>query len=87
MSMYNKHFFYHLKTLFCKTFFYSHLDLDLFYVLYEHCFICRPSDFTVLEDAGIEPRNLLWHWKSDALTAQARFHGYIRQDLILIHST
>jgi hypothetical protein len=22
----------------------------------QHCFFCRPSDFTVLEDAGIEPR-------------------------------
>ncbi len=22
----------------------------------QHCFICRPSDFTVSEDAGIEPR-------------------------------
>jgi hypothetical protein len=24
----------------------------------QHCFICRPSDFTVSEDAGIEPRLL-----------------------------
>ncbi len=23
---------------------------------FQHCFICRPSDSTVLEDAGIEPR-------------------------------
>jgi hypothetical protein len=23
-----------------------------------HCFICRPSDSTVLEDAGIEPRTV-----------------------------
>ncbi len=22
----------------------------------QHCFICRPSDFTLSEDAGIEPR-------------------------------
>jgi hypothetical protein len=29
------------------------LDLIFFYVLY---FICRHSDFTVSEDAGIEPR-------------------------------
>jgi hypothetical protein len=28
----------------------------LFYILYSTCFICRPSDSTVLEDAGIEPR-------------------------------
>jgi hypothetical protein len=24
----------------------------------QHCFICRPSDFTVSEDAGIEPRKV-----------------------------
>jgi hypothetical protein len=24
----------------------------------KHCFICRPSDSTVSEDAGIEPRNV-----------------------------
>jgi hypothetical protein len=23
----------------------------------QHCFICRPSDFTVSEDAAIEPRS------------------------------
>jgi hypothetical protein len=29
----------------------------------QHCFICRPSDSRVSEDAGIEPRLLrLWHW-------------------------
>ncbi len=27
-----------------------------FYLSYQHCFICRPSDSTVSEDAGIEPR-------------------------------
>ncbi len=27
------------------------------YVL-QHCFICRPSDSTVSEDAGIEPRTV-----------------------------
>ncbi len=24
----------------------------------QHCFICRPSDFTVSEDAGIDPRTV-----------------------------
>jgi hypothetical protein len=24
----------------------------------QHCFICRPSDFTVSEEAGIEPRTV-----------------------------
>ncbi len=33
------------------------------------CFICRPSDSNVSEDAGIEPKRLqLSHWQSDALT-------------------
>ncbi len=35
----------------------------------QHCFIRRPSDSTVSEDAGIEPGQLrLRHWLSDALT-------------------
>jgi hypothetical protein len=29
----------------------------LMYVI-QHCFICRPSDSTVSEDAGIEPRSV-----------------------------
>ncbi len=31
--------------------------LDIFFFVYDfqHCFICRPSDSTVSEDAGIEP--------------------------------
>ncbi len=31
-----------------------------FFFIYviKHCFICRPSDFTVSEDAGIEPKNV-----------------------------
>ncbi len=33
-------------------------SLFFLYIRYgiHHCFICRPSDSTVLEDAGIEPR-------------------------------
>ncbi len=32
-------------------------DLDFFYVFFiQHCFICRPSNSIVSEDAGIEPR-------------------------------
>ncbi len=36
------------------------LDLQSFYIRYDiqHCFICRPSDSTVSEDAGIEPRTV-----------------------------
>jgi hypothetical protein len=29
---------------------------DFFMFFIQHCFICRPSDSTVSEDAGIEPR-------------------------------
>jgi hypothetical protein len=34
--------------------------LDFFLFKYDtpHCFICRPSDSTVSEDAGIEPRTV-----------------------------
>jgi hypothetical protein len=29
-----------------------------FYILFQHCFICLPSDSTVPTDAGIEPRTV-----------------------------
>jgi hypothetical protein len=32
--------------------------LFIFLVLYSHCIIYRPSDFTVSEDNGIEPRTI-----------------------------
>ncbi len=32
------------------------LDFFLFMYVIQLCFICRPSDSTVSEDAGIEPR-------------------------------
>ncbi len=35
-------------------------DFWIFSFIYDikHCFICRPSDSTVTEDAGIEPRTV-----------------------------
>ncbi len=44
----------------------------LFMFVIQHCFICRPSDSNVSEDAGIEPRTVvrLWHWQPDALTTR-----------------
>jgi hypothetical protein len=39
---------YYLKKLFMK----------IFYVHVQHCCICRPSDSTVSEAAGIEPRTV-----------------------------
>jgi hypothetical protein len=37
----------------------------------QHCFIFRPSESNVKEDAGLNPGLLqLWHWQSEALTTQ-----------------
>jgi hypothetical protein len=57
---------------------FSHGIVKVYIIL--HCFICRPSDSTVLEDAGIEPRtiatlaltarrsnHLAWYCKSNVL--------------------
>jgi hypothetical protein len=30
----------------------------IFYIRFQQCFICRPSDSTVSEDAGIESRTV-----------------------------
>ena len=43
----------------------------------QHCFICRPSNFTVSEDAGIEPRTVA----TLALAVRSS-----RSNLDLIHS-
>jgi hypothetical protein len=42
----------------------------------QHCFICRPSESTVSEDAGIEPRTVM----TTALAV--RRSNYYRLDLI-----
>jgi len=42
----------------------------LFLYCIQHCFICRPSDYTVLEDAGIEPGTVA----EFALTVRAAYH-------------
>jgi hypothetical protein len=46
--------------------------LDFFSLFFiQLCFICRPSDYTVSEDAGIESGLLLLrHWQSDGLTTR-----------------
>jgi hypothetical protein len=43
-----------------------------FFFMYDiqHFFICRPSDSTVSEDAGIEPRTVA----TTALADSARYH-------------
>ncbi len=40
----------------------------------QHCSVCRPSDSTVSEDAGIDCCYILRHWPSDALYYSARSH-------------
>jgi hypothetical protein len=57
--------------------------LDFFMYDIQHCFICRPSDSTVSEDAGIEPRTVA----TTALAVRrsnhsARSHPLTRLDLI-----
>jgi hypothetical protein len=44
----------------------------------QHCFICRPSDSTVSENAGIEPRTVatIRHLLSDALTTRLDLTHY-----------
>ncbi len=49
---------------------------------FQHCCICRPSDFTVSEYAGIEPRTVA----TSALTVRrsnhtARFHAHVENQL------
>jgi hypothetical protein len=51
----------------------------------QHCFICRPSDFAVSEDAGMEP------WTVATLASTARRSSPLAIDLIntwldLIHT-
>jgi hypothetical protein len=50
----------------------------------QHCFMCRPSDSTVSDDAGIEPRSVA----TLGLTARRSYHSarsntQTRLDLIL----
>jgi hypothetical protein len=54
--------------------------LNMFFSVYciQHCFICRPSDSNVSEDAGIEPRTVA----TSALAVrrsnhQARSHPHV----------
>jgi hypothetical protein len=55
-----------------------------FQYIIQHFFICCPSDSTVSEDAGIQPRIVAtWHCLSDALTTRL---DLIHNRLDLIHS-
>ncbi len=47
------------------------LDGDFFMYCIHYCFICRPSDSTVSEDAGIEPRTVV----TTALTVRSSNHS------------
>ncbi len=43
----------------------------------KHCFICRPSDSTVSEDAGIEPRPLALAARRSNHLARSHTHGQV----------
>ncbi len=52
-----------MNSIAAPLYWYSFLKRDFwifFFFMYDiqHCFICRPSDSTVSEDAGIEPRTV-----------------------------
>ncbi len=51
----------------------------IFMYVIQNCFICRPSDFTVSVDAGIEPRTVA----TLALTARRSSHLAIAKYLLL----
>ncbi len=55
-----------------KGFFHSvkgNIFYFIFMHIFQHCFICRPSESPVSEDAGTNPGLLrLWHRLSDAIT-------------------
>jgi hypothetical protein len=57
----------------------------LFMYEIQHCFICRPSDSTVTENAGIGARTVatIRHWLSDALSTRL---DLIHSRLDLIHT-
>ncbi len=59
--------------VFSQVSFFSLPSLFLFLFFHyciQNCFVCHPSESTVFEDAGIEPRTVASHGLSDALTTQ-----------------
>ncbi len=74
-------FFIRLKTFFLRKLFW----FSLFMYGIQHCFICRPSDSTVSEDAGIEPRTVATTALAVRRSNQsARSHPQTQLDLIHI---
>ncbi len=60
--------------------------MDFYFSMYciQHCFICRPSDYTVSEDAGIEPRTVATSELAVRRSSQARSHPLIFVDELLV---
>jgi hypothetical protein len=59
--------------------------VDFFFFMFDiqHCFICRPSDSTVSEDAGIEPRIVAtMAWTVMRSIHSARSHPLIRRTMV-----
>jgi hypothetical protein len=74
LKVHCKHNLFFMPSLLCL---YMHCNFKnwggffLFLSYYiQHCFICRPSDFSVPTDAGIEPRTVA----TDALTVRRSNH-------------
>jgi hypothetical protein len=55
-----------------------------FWYFIQHCFICRPSDSTVSEDAGIDPRTVATSALTD-FDAQTTRLDFIVTVTILLH--
>ncbi len=58
----------------------EHLKLFLFMYFIQHCFICRPSDSIVSEDAGIDPRTV-------ATLALTALETVLCQDFFIFYCT
>ncbi len=80
--------FPHPFTIFRGGFF-GFFRFFLFMYDIQHCFICRPSDSAVSEDAGIEPQDTL-HYFSLWLTTQyavgqVRHRGVIERQVLYLN--
>jgi hypothetical protein len=51
-----------------------------FHYFIQHCFICRPSDSTVSEDAGIKPRTVATMALAVRRSNQSARSHYVRVD-------
>jgi hypothetical protein len=77
-----------LSQCFMHKYFLKDHFLDFFIKYFSlHCFICHPSDSTVPEDAGIEPRTvvILWLWRSHVLTTRLDLINHSARSHLQVH--